>query len=237
MNTPAISSNHPKAFTLIELLVVIVIIAILAFIAVPTFNKMVESNKVAQDAHYLRLIGSGTVAYLNDHNDFIFDVTTTAEDAHGNTLRGPGLLTVKYIQDVRTFHSPFDKRADKSTGAPIMSYGVNENIMTWPAHPKQYEYDGNWTNLSAASQLVYMAPNIDVSNANDVVFLPEDASTAVALKVPIPATSRDSYRGTHKNRSQINVLYADCHVASVYYKYFTAQTTDDDKKGWQPFYP
>jgi prepilin-type processing-associated H-X9-DG protein len=50
-----------------------------------------------------------------------------------------------------------------------------------------------------------------------------------------PPTDRKSYRGTHTNRSQINALYADTHVASVNYKEFaTTSGTTDDEKRWKP---
>jgi len=225
------------AFTLIELLVVIVIIAILAGIALPVFQKVLEKAHATNDASNLRQIGIGTVAYLNDNNDTIFAATSQLQDSSSNTLFAPALLEVQYVPNPKVFHSPFDKRADVAKGPPVMSYGVNANIISRPAQPGPGDFDGNWTKLTSASQLVYMAPNVDIAKANDVTFLPKDGSTPTILAVPNPATSRSDYRGTHNNRAQINALYADGHVASVNYKSYSAATTDDDKKGWKPVYP
>ena len=227
------------AFTLIELLVVIVIIAILASIALPVYNMILSRSRAVTDANNLKQIGLGAAMYRNDNNDTIFSSTTSIQDSGGSTLFAPGLLQVQYVNGATVFHSPFDSRADKTTGPAIMSYGVNVNILNRPANPGPTEFNGDWTKITAPSRLVFMAPNLDPASAASVTFRPLDASSPTVLNVPTQAINRADNRGTHMNRSQISVLYADGHVTiSVPYKeYSTSTGTDDDKLRWQPVVP
>ena len=227
------------AFTLIELLVVIAIIAILASIALPIYKTMIEKARATTDANNLRSIGVGAIMYRTDNNDTIFSSTTSVQDSAGNTLFAPGLLQVQYVTDAKAFHSPFDHRPDKTSGPAITSYGVNANILNRPASPGPNDFNGDWSKITSASQLVFMAPNIDTSNANAVTFQPLDASSPTVLNVPTQALNKADYRGTHINRSQIGVLYADGHVAisAPYKEYSTSTGTDDDRRRWQPYVP
>ncbi|HSI13239.1 MAG TPA: type II secretion system protein [Chthoniobacter sp.] len=227
------------AFTLIELLVVIVIIAVLASIALPVYSMILSRSRAVTDANNLKQIGLAAAMYRNDNNDTIFSATTSVQDSAGNTLFAPGLLQVQYVNSPKIFHSPFDSRADKTTGPAIMSYGVNANILNRPANPGPNDFNGDWTKLTASSRLVFMAPNIDPSSANTVGFRPLDASSTTVLNVPTQAVTKADYRGTHMNRSQISVLYADGHVAlsTPYKEYSTSTGTDDDKLRWQPIVP
>lgn len=227
------------AFTLIELLVVIAIIAILASIALPVYATIMGRSRAVADANNLKQIGLGAAMYRNDNNDTIFSATTSVQDSAGNTLFAPGLLQVQYVTNPQAFHSPFDRRSDRTTGPAIMSYGVNANILNRPATPSPSEFNGDWTKITAPSQLVFMAPNIDPSNASTVVFQPLDASSPTALNVPAPAINKTDNRGTHFNRGQISVLYADGHVTiSVPYKEYSASSgNDDNRRRWQPYVP
>ena len=138
------------AFTLIELLVVIVVIAILAGIALPVFGKIMEKGRVTQDCSNLRQLGIGTVAFLNDNNDTMFNTTSTGTDSNNRTLGHPALLDVNYVPNPKVFQSPFDKRP---TGSPNpLSYGVNSNLLA-PATAVPV-WDSNITKLVAASQLI-----------------------------------------------------------------------------------
>ena len=210
-----------SAFTLIELLVVIVIIAILAGIALPVFSKVLEKGKATTCASNLRQLGIGTAVYLADNDDQMFSKAAATP--------WPTTLQAKYVPAWKVFKSSFDKRPDNSTSPPV-SYGINTKLLTQdPA-----AFDGNMTKLVAPSQLIYMAPNIDQTQT-DIVFVAKTGTDAVELPIPAGApANRKAYRGTHTNRSQINALYADSHVASITFKEFATSTDPDGKLRWMP---
>ncbi len=60
-----------KAFTLVELLVVIAIIAILASIALPAFQKSMESSRKAACNSNMRQIGVSLISYATDHDGYL----------------------------------------------------------------------------------------------------------------------------------------------------------------------
>ncbi len=215
-----------SAFTLIELLVVIVIIAILAGIALPVFSKVLEKGKATTCANNLRQLGIGSAAYLSDNDDRMFSSTPTEP--------WPQTLQAKYVPTWKVFKSPFDKRDDNSVTPPV-SYGINVNILTPVAAAGGTAFDGNASKLAAPSQLIYMAPNIDPAQTT-VVFLLKTSIDKVSVAEPVvtPPLTKAQYRGTHTNRSQINALYADTHIASITYSEFATTKTPEGLLRWKP---
>jgi prepilin-type N-terminal cleavage/methylation domain-containing protein/prepilin-type processing-associated H-X9-DG protein len=220
-----------SAFTLIELLVVIAIIATLASLALPVILKINEKGRATDDAHRLHQLGIATSAYLADNNEQIFSTITPGG--------WPSVLYSKYAQNWKVYKSPFDTRPDGaavSTGAGVpVSYGINANILTQSTSAGS-GFDGNATKYSSPTQLIYMAPNVDLSQST-LTFVRGTGDTNVMLNVPTttPATNSDN-RGTHASRGQINVLFADFHAVSISYRDF-ATTTSADGSGqarWQP---
>jgi prepilin-type N-terminal cleavage/methylation domain-containing protein/prepilin-type processing-associated H-X9-DG protein len=210
-----------SAFTLIELLVVISIIAILAGIALPVFNKVLEKGHATTCLNNLKQLGIGTMAYLSDNDDQIFK--------SGATPTWATTLQSKYVPNWKSFRSAFDKRQDNPTAPPV-SYGINQNLLTHTTGDGAF--DGNVTKVTAASQLIYMAPA--PTNTPEVLFI-GTATTENVLPIPTAATDRKSYRGTHNNRGQINALFMDSHVSVLNYKEFsTSSGTPEDEKRWKP---
>jgi prepilin-type N-terminal cleavage/methylation domain-containing protein/prepilin-type processing-associated H-X9-DG protein len=209
-----------SAFTLIELLVVIAIIAILASIAVPVFNKAMERSKATNCAANLRQLGIGMVAYLNDNEDQMFKKDSSGE---ADSPTWPVILQTKYVSNWKVFRSPFDRvtgaRPDRVElpGVPV-SYGINDNL-----------FDVNAGKFVAPSQLIMMAPAL--IPAPEIAFL-GNSDTNVSL--PTPEDAGSGKLGTHTNRSQINVLYADTHAVSIPYREFASAQDEAGLKRWMP---
>ena len=214
-----------SAFTLIELLVVIVIIAILAGIALPVFQKAQERGRAVNCLANMRQLGLGMTSYFNDNDDQMFPDTPAGAATPSSW---PTTLQSKYVTDWRAFRSPFDAvstaRPALTTppGVPV-SYGINTLCLDRSSPAR------NLSRFAFPSQLILLAPKLTVTA--DVGFdgLSESNPT---LMVP---TAMNLRAGTHLNRSQINVLYADSHVATIPSREFTDSTSaDDGKRRWLP---
>ena len=217
-----------SAFTLIELLVVISIIAILAGIALPVFGKVQERSRAINCAANLKQIGIGLQAYLNDHNDQMFK-----KDAQ-DELSWPRQLNPKYIPGWKVFRSPFDKvggerpDSEKTPGVPV-SYGINEFCFS---DPQSRTPTGNTSQYVSPSQLMLVAPAMEDDTL--IKFIGTGESNP-KIKKPQPAAGGSAQKkGTHFQRSQINVLYADWHAAAISYREFASSEDEDGLKRWYP---
>jgi type II secretory pathway pseudopilin PulG len=232
-----------SAFTLKELLVIIAIIATFACLALPGGMQLGEKNRSIQELANLRQLGIATAAYLTDHNNQIFSDAvpggwpSVLHSKYGEFLIEDG----KEVSDWKVFKSPFDKRPDGAaspTGAGVpVSYGINVNILTRSASGGS-AFDGDAGKLTSPSELIFMAPNVDLTQSL-LVFIPGTGDSNVTLNVPTkaPATSSDN-RGTHASRSQTSALFADWHVASIAYRDFAATSSADGsvRARWQPIH-
>ncbi len=222
-----------SAFTLIELLVVIAIIAILAGIALPVFSKVQERSRAINCASNLKQIGVGLLAYLNDHDDQFFPKEGKDDTAW------PRMLNPRYIPGWKSFRSPFDKvtgdRPDlqKEPGVPV-SYGINEYCFADTAN--KTGSSGNASKFVAPTQLIVMAPAVE--DQEELIFLGTSESHPKLTK-PEPNNgggggANTKKRGTHFNRSQLNAMYGDWHVATISYKEYQSSEDDEGKKRWYP---
>ena len=208
-----------RAFTLIELLVVIAIIAILAGIALPVFNKVQERGRATSDASNLRQLGIGMQAYLNDHEDQMFPLEGEGDKSW------PNRLNPKYVPGWKVFRSPFDvptqsRPINEIPPVPV-SYGINTECFVVRDTAKYV----------SPSQLVFMAPKMEPTAV--VTFL-STSENHPKLLLPQPSQGAKGRLGTHFNRSQINALYADWHVASTNYTEYSTSQTEEGKKRWYP---
>lgn len=203
-----------SAFTLIELLVVIAIIAILAAIALPVFNAAQEKARAAQDAANLKNLGIGINSYFNDNEDMMF--SQSGDDSW------PVLLQKKYVNNWKVFRSPFDKVTssrpvrEQSPGAPV-SYGINRNL-----------FDVHTSKFQSPSELVLAAPAMNQGGGGELNF---QGTSEQNVTLQMPSGQKG---GTHSNRNQINVLFADAHVSSMLWKDYS-QTSD--RSGLRRWYP
>ena len=220
-----------SAFTLIELLVVIAIIAILAGIALPVFGKVQERARATNCLANLKQIGTGMLAFLNDHDDQLFP-----KEGKDDTS-WPRLVNPKYVPSWKVFRSPFDKvtgdrpDSEKVPGVPV-SYGINEFCFRDGADKGKNGADTS--KYVAPSQLILMGPAME---DNDVLLFLGNSESHPQLKKPEPGQGPAggvAKRGTHFNRAQLNVMYADWHVSTLSYREFSQSEDEEGLKRWYP---
>ena len=245
---PKIMKKITSAFTLVELLVVIAIIALLASIAFPAYQKAMERAHSIADLANLRSLGTGAIMFLNDNNNVMFTQldwpagnANTSGSGGGNT--DPSLYN-KYIDNLKVFQSPFDRRNTGGLTTPNMpvSYGINTNLMvTNSSASNANAFNGNMENLDSPSYTIMMAPAYKAgSDPSDPSTWQGKASKATKLLVG-NGGSKNSFWGTHSGRKQIDVLFCDGHVASIGWSDFVTDggdvNTPADFYRWKPVNP
>ena len=210
-----------RAFTLIELLVVIAIIALLASIAMPAYRTVQEKAHGTQDANNLRQLGIGLTAYLGDHDDTIFNSTTSSS---GTTCwasqLGPG-TSANYVSDWHAFVSPFDRRGYSGTTPANLSYGINANILALTSG------SSTTTSFHYPSSLIVLGP-ADSANGSLVKFA-GTSTNPVQIK---PGSSV----GVMSSQTLMNVLFLDAHVGVMKSSDFN-NSTYNSSQAWYPLTP
>jgi prepilin-type processing-associated H-X9-DG protein len=157
-------------------------------------------------------------AYLGDNDDDMFPMPGA-----GDVESWPVVLGKKYVTNWKTFRSPFDKETPsrptrtEPPNVPV-SYGINQDC-----------FGKNTSKFAAPSQLFLAAPAYQPAMKGEPVF----TFTSETNPVLIPPNSANNKGGTHSGGTQINVLYADTHVASVNYRQFSEIQTPAGIKQWR----
>jgi prepilin-type processing-associated H-X9-DG protein len=134
----------------------------------------------------------------------------------------PEVMHNRYVTDWKAYHSPFDRipptRLKEAGGAPSapVSYGINQKL-----------FDLSSSKFESPSELIMMAPALKAGPVAQFIGM-----SNTNVEVPVGGNG-GTKGGTHQNRSRINALYADAHVANLLYTDFT-KSTGDDKRRWDP---
>lgn len=106
-----------RAFTLIELLVVIAIIAILAAILFPVFASAKLAAKKASDLSNLKQIGTGTMMYCADNDDYYARGGYPADQANpGGYWYSWREFTMPYIKNGSDKSNPYTNGKERAVG-------------------------------------------------------------------------------------------------------------------------
>jgi prepilin-type N-terminal cleavage/methylation domain-containing protein/prepilin-type processing-associated H-X9-DG protein len=113
-----------RAFTLLEILVVLVISAGLIALAIPVFQRVLESGRATGCVSNLRNIGAALNVYLGEHNMVMPTLKT------GRATRDEDLPTIdntfdKYLKDKSVFACPSDRKWAAVSGT---SYSWNNAL-------------------------------------------------------------------------------------------------------------
>jgi type II secretory pathway pseudopilin PulG len=178
------------AFTLLELLVGIVIVAALGTLAFASYHRVHENTNASKDASNLRQLGMATAVYWTDYGCLPNEAWPTT-------------LNPRYISSWNSFHSPFDDRrpTEDPRTAPA-SYDLNGNLLG--LRPVQ---------VVSPSTCIFMAPLM--ADAARLQFMSTGWSPSLPSPLSIGSNGTGATGGTHRNGTQITVLFSDMHAGAM----------------------
>jgi len=118
-----------EGFTLVELMVVIAVVAILAGLAVPVYQRVLQSGRATACVSNLRQISVGLGAYLVDHNNVMPTLQTARASTSVNVPVIDNTLST-YLTNPSVFACPADVNGFAQTTGTSYFWNVAINGQT-----------------------------------------------------------------------------------------------------------
>jgi hypothetical protein len=179
----------------------------------------------------LRNLGHAVQQHLANQKGTFFSTSASGDETW------PKVLNRLYVNDWRTFRSPFDRPTsarpkNQNTDPVPVSYGLNEKLFD--------TIDARWT--APRSLLIVAAAAVDpmsedgAAASKEVSFKATAFATSNVMISPPGGDGRPTDRplGTHQRRQVLNVLHADGNVSPMPYHKYADSTTPDGILQWNP---
>ena len=213
-------------FTMVELLVTISIIAILATMLLPAISKSMTKARSVMCISNLRNIGTATISYLGDSNDYLPPTITMGSapyfDAMENYTGVKAVISKLGIKGAGIYYCPSDvfRKNNVADDRMRFSYGLNtyanaNSSFTNMLKQGKVRNPGNFLYRADAGNFGSASPGYAVTmGANSYPF---NVNTAI---------DNDSYGAVDfRHASLCEVLWLDMHCSSQKLSFFHGKST------------